>query len=263
MPQTQNHPHWKKREKTLSLLCAKDGDKVIQNNSLTAFGAPVDRFSQTADHFFFTGKPHIGEMGYAFLFRAYRPEQGKWQTSDPLGYPDGWNNFAYCNNWVIDYIDLLDAACIINRPLQQGGWGSYITYSVLGQDALLKYLELSPAHYAFLFTDTGNITGYPNYSGENRTDYAYTDYTYYDDDLLRKAIKNTDATGAWTEDQYQTFGHNCQTYISTVLSEYEKLFATLSDEDKQRISTEKEKIEEYWRNHFTKRLIDSKRAALE
>jgi uncharacterized protein RhaS with RHS repeats len=44
-------------------------------------------------------------LGYAFLFRNYRPELGKWQTSDPLGYPDGWNNFAYCNNWVISCID--------------------------------------------------------------------------------------------------------------------------------------------------------------
>ena len=47
---------------------------------------------------FFTGKPLVGELGYTFLFRNYRPEQGKWQTADPLGYPDGWNNFAYCEN---------------------------------------------------------------------------------------------------------------------------------------------------------------------
>ena len=31
--------------------------------------------------------------------------QGNWQTSDPLGYPDGWNNFAYVNNKVSTYID--------------------------------------------------------------------------------------------------------------------------------------------------------------
>ena len=44
-------------------------------------------------------------MGYVFLFRAYRADQGKWQTSDPLGYPDGWNNFAYVNNGVTIAID--------------------------------------------------------------------------------------------------------------------------------------------------------------
>ena len=55
---------------------------------------------------FFTGKPLVGELGYAFLFRNYRPEQGKWQTAAPLGYSDGWNNFAYVNNAVTMKIDL-------------------------------------------------------------------------------------------------------------------------------------------------------------
>ena len=36
-------------------------------------------------------------------FRLYRTNalivnQGKWTTTDPLGYPDGWNSLAYCNN---------------------------------------------------------------------------------------------------------------------------------------------------------------------
>ena len=55
----------------------------------------------------FTGKPYIGELGYAFLFRNYRSDYGKWQTSDPLGYPDGWNNLAYCNNKINRRVDLL------------------------------------------------------------------------------------------------------------------------------------------------------------
>ena len=66
---------------------------------MTAFGE-----SDNADAFF-TGKPLVGELGYTFLFRNYRPEQGKWQTTDPLGYPDGWNNFAYVNNSVTLAVD--------------------------------------------------------------------------------------------------------------------------------------------------------------
>jgi len=80
---------------------------------------------------FFTGKPHIGELGYAFLFRNYRPEQGKWQTQDPislvavlpghnhekntvenqLGYPNGWNNLAYVNNQPYTCVDTLGLEC--------------------------------------------------------------------------------------------------------------------------------------------------------
>ncbi len=58
---------------------------------------------------FFTGKPNVEGLGYAFLFRNYRSEIGKWQTADPFGYPDGWNNLAYVNNRTMKYYDFLGA----------------------------------------------------------------------------------------------------------------------------------------------------------
>lgn len=71
----------------------------------TSFGADTsDKLS------FFTGKPYIDGLGYAFLFRNYRADMGKWQISDVIGYPDGWNNFAYCNNDITNVVDLLGAA---------------------------------------------------------------------------------------------------------------------------------------------------------
>ena len=91
-------------------LGIKDGDKVTQNN-LTAFGESLS--ASTMEDSFFTGKPHVGEMGYVFLFRAYRADQGKWQTSDPLGYPDGWNNFAYVNNGVTIAIDWMGGKIVV------------------------------------------------------------------------------------------------------------------------------------------------------
>ena len=74
------------------------GGKAV---NMTAFGESADTNAT------YTGKPYIGELGYAFLFRNYRSDYGKWQTTDPLGYPDGWNNLAYVNNGVTDHIDLL------------------------------------------------------------------------------------------------------------------------------------------------------------
>ena len=70
-----------------------------RGTGMTAFGETDEKSAM------FTGKPYIGEFGYAFLFRNYRPCLGKWQTSDSLGHPDGWNNFAYCNNGVISAVD--------------------------------------------------------------------------------------------------------------------------------------------------------------
>ena len=92
-------------------------DKVLFNDILgTTLGIKTDKYEsiqrdafgmteQNGTEEFFTGKPYIGELGYAFLFRNYRPAQGKWQTQDPLGYPDGWNNFAYCGNMPYSCID--------------------------------------------------------------------------------------------------------------------------------------------------------------
>ena len=77
------------------------GDNVLFNdmlgNTLANNGKAVEMtsFGETADkNAFFTGKPMIDELGYSFLFRDYNPHQGKWTTTDPLGYPDGWNNLA-------------------------------------------------------------------------------------------------------------------------------------------------------------------------
>ncbi len=64
-----------------------------QPSNTTAFGAG-DKSA------FFTGKPYVEGLGSVFLFRNYRPELSKWTSSDPLGYPDGWNNLAYVNNMV-------------------------------------------------------------------------------------------------------------------------------------------------------------------
>ena len=76
------------------------GGKAV---NMTAFGESADTNAM------YTGKPYIGELGYAFLFRNYRSDYGKWQTTDPLGYPDGWNNLAYCGNSPVELYDFLGA----------------------------------------------------------------------------------------------------------------------------------------------------------
>ena len=54
---------------------------------------------------FFTGKPRVDGLGHVFLMRNYRSELGKWLTADPMGYPDGWNQLAYCGNNVLISFD--------------------------------------------------------------------------------------------------------------------------------------------------------------
>ena len=104
------------------VLSSKDGVMFndMLGSTLSVNGNPVDMtsFGETADSSaFFTGKPYIGELGYAFLFRAYDPAQGKWTSSDPLGYPDGWNNLAYVNNCSTMAVDWLGAAELTLRSI--------------------------------------------------------------------------------------------------------------------------------------------------
>ena len=117
------------------------GDDVLFNDmlgsTLAVNGKAVEMtsFGETADkNAFFTGKPMIDELGYTFLFRNYRSDYGKWQTTDPLGYPDGWNNLAYCNNKANICIDLLGLTDWIrndNEPYVVGRIGFKYAWGVV------------------------------------------------------------------------------------------------------------------------------------
>ena len=78
-------------------------------SSMTAFGDAANGQLPTSN--FFTGKPHVDGLGHVFLLRNYRANLCKWPTADPLGYPDGWNQMAYCRNGVMNFIDRVGGAC--------------------------------------------------------------------------------------------------------------------------------------------------------
>ena len=98
-------------------LRAKQGAKAPRYTAatLTAFGEPLpgQGAGVPASGAFFTGKPSVPGLGYAFLLRSYRSDLAKWQTADPFGYPDGWNRLAYCNNEVTHGIDLFGAKIVL------------------------------------------------------------------------------------------------------------------------------------------------------
>ena len=79
--------------------------------ALTAFGEnlSVDSPTPTQNSNFFTGKPYVEGLGHTFLMRNYRASLSKWQTADPMGYPDGWNALTYCCNSTISCIDIAGA----------------------------------------------------------------------------------------------------------------------------------------------------------
>jgi RHS repeat-associated protein len=123
--------------------------------NMTAFGetTATNNSSLSTNHFF-TGKPYISELGYAVLFRNYRPEQGKWQTADPLGYPDGWNNLAYVNNGVTGAIDYLGMECVAADTIQR-------TRNYILSTGPLVVEKLSD--FSYLYSMTWSAYGFEHY----------------------------------------------------------------------------------------------------
>ncbi len=162
--------------------------------ALTAFGEPLPAAATSPnsnirqfDHSiisspFFTGKPEVEGLGRVFLYRNYRSDLAKWQTSDPLGYPDGWNQLAYCGNEVTCSVDLFGAHTITNEELGYasslglGCWyilvaectGNYenlnITYSITMRNGSLTSFNAPYSHYderyGRIYDPTATISGF-------------------------------------------------------------------------------------------------------
>ena len=101
---------------------AKSG-KTYSAATLSAFGEDLTHHCPPPPTFstsFFTGKPAVAGLGHAFLMRNYRADLAKWQTADPMGYPDGWNALVYCNNGVSDNVDFIGASTVKICDLASG-----------------------------------------------------------------------------------------------------------------------------------------------
>jgi RHS repeat-associated protein len=82
----------------------------VRMSAITAFG------ETNVNAALFTGKPMVDGLGYVFLIRNYHQEVGKWNTADLLGYPEGWNNLAYCYNNVLICYDIFGAFSSNDSP---------------------------------------------------------------------------------------------------------------------------------------------------
>ena len=88
--------------------------------------------------------------GHAFLFRNYRASLGKWQTADPLGYPDGWNQLAYCGNMAVEAIDFLGGEIRIIKEYDGDEWieNTYLgSHEHDGRSCEIYLIETYVYHY--------------------------------------------------------------------------------------------------------------------
>ena len=208
--------------------------------AMTAFGETADASA------FFTGKPNIPELGYAFLFRNYRADQGKWQTIDPLGYPDGWNNLAYVNNSVTTMIDWLGGATRGIHGRSLAGVSGILPYQHSWTSLTLtasEFLALDDKYksgaYAGAWTQdgAGNMTTKVSAYEENNMlvkklndprDTNSQGLDFYDSmtlDEVKRILSNFD--GYNNNAEYKATSQNCNTFTNTINNGF--LPATMAD----------------------------------
>jgi RHS repeat-associated protein len=184
--------------------------------SYDPFGLLLQKTGSLEQPFRFSTKPFDEQTGLSYFgYRHYSPAIGRWMTRDPLGPQGGLNLYGFSGNNPVNRFDPNGLAYFAFRSLDQS--------SIINTDgyAIMDYLDLETAHENIFFEDAqGGDEGFFNdgvHSDKGTDPSRYSRKSeYYEDELLREAIKNTKVG------KYDVFTNNCQQWATRVKKEYNK-----------------------------------------
>ena len=124
-------------------LSNSNGDSC-QSYEYSAYGQVAASDPNHPNPYMFTGRRFDIETGlYYYRARYYNPHIGRFMQTDPIGYDDGINWYAYCGNNPLVYVDpsgctsaLVGALSVhggywankLEQPAYPGSWSSWINF---------------------------------------------------------------------------------------------------------------------------------------
>lgn len=118
---------WLHADERGSIVALSDSNgNAVAINSYDEYGIPGSGNS-TSERFQYTGQMYLSEIGmYYYKARMYSTTLGRFMQTDPIGYGDGMNWYAYTHNDPVNYVDPTGLAqvrsCITNPDGSQRCW---------------------------------------------------------------------------------------------------------------------------------------------